>query len=205
MRSWTRRFLITLVRGFVGVRSEWIGCRPSPAPRIYLANHTSHVDTIALMAALPWPVRRLTHPVAARDYWSKSRLRRYIAETVVCAVLIDRKPEPGSQPLAPVEEVLAKGRSIVIFPEGTRSESDEVSEFRSGIFRLAQRFPSIELVPVHLDNLQRILPKGSILPVPITCTARFGTPLRLAPDEDKDTFLRRARAAVIALDRMEGA
>ena len=175
-----RRFLITLVRILVGARSEWLGCTPKPTRRIYFANHGSHVDTIAVMAALPWQVRRRTHPVAARDYWGKTKLHRFIAETVVCAVLIDRKPKPGSNPLEPVERLLEKGQSILIFPEGTRAEGDgEVAEFRSGIFRLAQRFPDIELVPVYLDNLRRILPKGSMLPVPITCTARFGTPLRL--------------------------
>ena len=97
-----RRFLITLVRIAVGARSEWLGCTPKPTRRIYFANHGSHVDTVAVMAALPWQVRRRTHPVAARDYWGKTRLHRFIAETVVCAVLIDRKPGPGSNPLAPV-------------------------------------------------------------------------------------------------------
>jgi 1-acyl-sn-glycerol-3-phosphate acyltransferase len=195
-----RRFLIVLVRVLVGARSEWLGCEPDTVRRIYFANHGSHFDTIAVMAALPWPVRRLTRPVAARDYWGKNKLRRFIAETVICAVLIDRKPNPGSEPLAPLERLLEKGRSILIFPEGTRAEGDEIAEFRSGIFRLAQRFPDIELVPVYLDNLQRILPKGSMLPVPITCTARFGTPLHVEPGEDKAVFLKRARAAVLALD-----
>ena len=195
-----RRFLITLVRIAVGARSEWLGCTPKPTRRIYFANHGSHVDTIAVMAALPWQVRRRTHPVAARDYWGKTKVHRFIAETIVRAVLIDRKPESGSNPLEPVERLLERGQSILIVPEGTRAEGDEVAEVRSGIFRLAQRFPGIELVPVYLDNLRRILPKGSMLPVPITCTARFGAPLRLEPGEEKAAFLQRARAAVLALD-----
>ncbi|MDQ0469403.1 lysophospholipid acyltransferase family protein [Labrys wisconsinensis] len=199
MTALVRRFLIVLVRLLVGARSEWQGCKPDTIRRIYFANHSSHFDTIAVMAALPWPVRRLTHPVAARDYWGKTKLRRFIAETVLRAVLIDRKPEPGSEPLAPIERLLETGRSILIFPEGTRAEGDEVAEFRSGLFRLGQRFPDVELVPVYLDNLQRILPKGSMLPVPITCTARFGASLHVEEGEDKAAFLRRARAAVLAL------
>ncbi len=203
MNTLVRRALIMLVRLLVGARSEWLGCKPTTAARIYFANHGSHFDTVAVMAALPWPVRRLTHPVAALDYWGKNRFRRYVAETVVCAVLIDRKPKKGSEPLAPLERLLEKGRSILIFPEGTRAEDGEMAEFRSGLYRLAERFPTVELVPVYLDNLQRILPKGSMLPVPITCTARFGVPLRVEPGEDRAAFLRRARDAVLALgDRM---
>ncbi|MBW8789996.1 1-acyl-sn-glycerol-3-phosphate acyltransferase [Rhizobium ruizarguesonis] len=194
-----RRFLVLLVRILVGARSEWRGCAPDPSRRIYFANHNSHIDTVAVMAALPWPVRRMTHPVAARDYWGTSAFRRFIAEKGLRAVLIDRKPLPDTDPLAPIERLLEEGRSVLIFPEGTRSTTDEIAPFRSGIFRLACRFPDVDLVPIHLDNLQRILPKGSMLIVPITCTARFGKPLRVEPGEEKAEFLARARAAVIEL------
>ena len=194
-----RRFLVLLVRILVGARSDWRGCAPETRRRIYFANHSSHFDTVAVMAALPWPVRQLTHPVAARDYWGVSETRRFIAEKCLRAVLIDRKPPPGSDPLAPLVKLLEQHRSILIFPEGTRGSSEEIAAFRSGIYRLACRFPDVDLVPIYLDNLSRILPKGSWLIVPITCTARFGTPLRVAPGEDKDTFLNRARDAVIAL------
>ncbi|MDW6020743.1 lysophospholipid acyltransferase family protein [Mesorhizobium sp. BAC0120] len=201
MTALIRRFLVVLVRILVGARSEWQGCRPDTRRRIYFANHSSHFDTVAVMAALPWEVRRRTHPVAARDYWGVSRLRRFIAEKLLRAVLIDRQPAPGSQPLAPLEHVLEEGRSILIFPEGTRAEGDEIAAFKSGIYRLALAFPDVELVPVYLDNLSRILPKGSWLVVPITCTARFGTPLRVEPGEQKEAFLERARAAVKALGK----
>ncbi|MGR4844241.1 lysophospholipid acyltransferase family protein [Rhizobium laguerreae] len=194
-----RRFLVLLVRILVGARSEWRGCAPDPSRRIYFANHNSHIDTVAVMAALPWPVRRMTHPVAARDYWGTNAFRRFIAEKGLRAVLIDRKPLPDTDPLAPIEHLLEEGRSVLIFPEGTRSTTDEIAPFRSGIFRLACRFPDVDLVPIHLDNLQRILPKGSMLIVPITCTARFGKPLRVEPGEEKAEFLARARAAVIEL------
>jgi 1-acyl-sn-glycerol-3-phosphate acyltransferase len=194
-----RRLLVFLVRILVGARSDWRGCAPETQRRIYFANHSSHFDTVAVMAALPWPVRRLTHPVAALDYWGKSPFRRFIAEKCLRGVLIDRKPPPHSDPLAPLEKLLDEGRSILIFPEGTRGESEEIAPFRSGIFRLAQRFPDVDLVPIYLDNLSRILPKGSWLIVPITCTARFGTPLRVMPGEDKAAFLHRAREAVVSL------
>jgi 1-acyl-sn-glycerol-3-phosphate acyltransferase len=199
MTALVRRLLVVLVRILVGARSEWRGCEPDTVRRIYFANHGSHFDMIAVMAALPWPVRRLTHPVAARDYWGAGRLRRFIAEKCLRAVLIDRQPKPNSQPLAPLERLLEDGRSILIFPEGTRATDDEIAPFRSGIFRLACRFPDVELVPVYLDNLKRIMPKGSMLVVPITCTARFGAPLSVEPGEGKAAFLERARNAVIEL------
>jgi 1-acyl-sn-glycerol-3-phosphate acyltransferase len=199
MIAFIRRLLVFLVRILVGARSDWRGCAPDTGRRIYFANHSSHFDTVAVMAALPWPVRRLTHPVAALDYWGTSPFRRFIAEKCLRGVLIDRKPPPHSDPLGPLEKLLDDGRSILIFPEGTRGESEEIAAFRSGIFRLAQRFPDVDLVPIYLDNLSRILPKGSWLVVPITCTARFGTPLRVMPGEDKAAFLRRAREAVVSL------
>lgn len=201
MTTLIRRFLVVLVRILVGARSDWRGSLPDTRRRIYFANHGSHFDTIAVMAALPWEVRRLTHPAAARDYWGKTPLRRFIAEKVLRAVLIDRKPEPGSQPLLPLEKLLADGRSILIFPEGTRADGEEIAPFKSGIYRLALNFPDAELVPVYLDNLRRILPKGSWLVVPITCTARFGAPLHVETGEEKDAFLERARAAVKMLGK----
>lgn len=199
MTGLIRGILLALVRILVGARGDWRGVEPSSARRIYFANHSSHFDTVAVIAALPAEVRRLTHPAAARDYWGASALRRFIAGKVLRAVLIDRKPEPGSLPLAPLEALLKQGQSILIFPEGTRGEGEEIAEFRSGIYRLALDFPDVELVPVYLDNLRRVLPKGSWLIVPITCTARFGAPLKVEPGEAKSAFLSRARAAVKAL------
>lgn len=193
-----RRLLVLLVRILVGARSDWRGCAPDTRRRIYFANHSSHFDTVAVMAALPWPVRRLTHPVAASDYWGSSGFRKFIAEKCLRAVLVDRKPRVHSDPLGPLERLLEEGRSILIFPEGTRGTS-EVVAFRSGLFHLARRFPDVDLVPIYLDNLSRILPKGSWLIVPITCTARFGAPLRLMPGEEKAAFLSRARDTVIDL------
>lgn len=194
-----RRLLIAFVRLLVGARSDWRGCAPDTRRRIYFANHSSHFDTIAVMAALPWQVRRLTHPVAARDYWNTNALRRFIAVRGLRALLIDRKPTRHSDSMEQLERLIDSGRSILIFPEGTRSACEDVGPFKGGLFRLAQKRPDIELVPVYLDNLRRIMPKGSFLLVPITCTARFGMPLHLQADETKAEFLNRARTAVLSL------
>jgi 1-acyl-sn-glycerol-3-phosphate acyltransferase len=86
----------------------------------------------------------------------------------------------------------------VIFPEGTRSNKGEPQAFKAGLYHLAEQFPGVPLIPVWIDNVQRVMPKGEVVPVPILCTASFGPPLQLAPGEDKRAFLDRARLAVIA-------
>lgn len=195
-----RTLLIGLTRFLVGGHGVWIGTHPSQRQRIYFANHSSHLDTILLWAALPPALRKTTHPVAAADYWGKSRIRRHIACKVLNGVLIDRdgKRTKGG-PLAPLNAVLAKGESLIIFPEGTRAFDRLPGAFKPGLFHLAEANPGVELVPVFLDNLRRALPKGSLLPAPIICAVRFGAPIALEPGETKPDFAARARAAVVAL------
>lgn len=190
--------IIGLTRFLVGGNGLWLGCAPSARQRIYFANHSSHLDTIILWAAMPPDIRRRVRPVAAADYWGVGRFRRYIALKVLNAVLVDRKAR-GSNPLEPLEAALAAGDSLIIFPEGTRGLEELPGTFKSGLYHLASHFPDVELVPVFLDNLRRALPKGSLVPVPISCVARFGCPVAVAAGETKPKFLERARAAVEAL------
>lgn len=200
MTALLRSLLLGLVRLLVGAHARWDGCAPSSDRRIYFANHTSHLDTLVIAAALPGPYRGRVHPAAARDYWGKSALRRFIAERCLGAVLIDRRPHGRQDPLQPLEAVLAAGDSLILFPEGTRGDG-EIGRFKSGLYHLARHFPDAEIVPVHLENLHRILPKGSPLLVPLICSLRIGAPVALQAGEGRDAFLQRARAALIALDR----
>ena len=191
--------LVGVVKLLVGAYGRWIGTAPGPAQRIYFANHTSHIDTLAIWSSLPRALRRRTRPIAARDYWG-SGLKKYIATRGFGAVLIDRAREHAEvDPLEPLRAALREGDSLIIFPEGTRGAAALPAKFRSGLFRLASEFPSVELIPVYLDNLHRSLPKGALLPVPVVCTVRFGAPVSRIPDESKEAFLERARDAVIAL------
>lgn len=187
------------VKLLVGAYARWIGCQPGPAQRIYFANHTSHIDTLAIWSALPIPLRRHTHPVAARDYWGRG-FKHYIATQALGAVLIDRsRQDPTVDPLDPLRAALRDGDSLIMFPEGTRGASALPAPFRQGIYKLAGEFPTVELIPVYLDNLHRSFPKGAHLPVPMVCTVRFGAPLPRVEAESREDFLERARAAVIAL------
>jgi 1-acyl-sn-glycerol-3-phosphate acyltransferase len=191
--------LVGVVKLLVGAYARWVGSAPGPAQRIYFANHTSHIDTLAIWSSLPRDLRRRTRPIAARDYWGTG-LKKYLATRGFGAVLIDRtRANPDSDPLEPLRASLREGDSLIIFPEGTRGTSATPAAFRSGLFRLAGEFPTVELIPVYLDNLHRSLPKGALLPVPVVCTVRFGAPLALQPGEAKEIFLARARDAVIAL------
>lgn len=190
--------LVGLVKLLVGAHPRWMGSQPSRKQRIYFANHTSHIDTLALWAALPHAQRMSTHPVAAKDYWG-SGFRHYIATKALRAVLIDRNRSDDGNPLEPLIEVLKRGESLIIFPEGTRGQSAVPATFKSGIFHLAEEFSNVELIPVYLDSLHRSMPKGAVFPIPLSCNVRFGSPLIRQPGEAKDSFLARAREAVIAL------
>jgi 1-acyl-sn-glycerol-3-phosphate acyltransferase len=192
--------IVWLARLLVGAYPRWIGCAPSANQRIYFANHSSHMDAVVLWAALPRSLRANTRPVAARDYWGGGGLRGRIAQDELNAVLIDRaREDPDADPLAPLLQALELGFSLILFPEGTRNPQPLPGPFKSGLYHLAKAFPQVELVPVYLENLHRSMPKGALLPVPIICTVNFGAPMRLAEGEDRDTFLQRARAAVVTL------
>ena len=106
---------------------------------------------------------------------------------------------PEGDPLAPLVRALESGDSIIIFPEGTRGHGDDPQPFKSGLFRLAQMFPQVVLVPAWINNVQRVIPKGEVVPVPILCSVTFGAPIQLEPGEERRPFLDRARRAVMAL------
>jgi len=192
--------LVWLVRVLVGAYPRWIGSVPSANQRIYFANHSSHMDTLVLWAALPHSLRANTRPVAARDYWGVGGIRQQIAQEELHVVMIDRAREnPDADPLEPLQEALGLGFSLIIFPEGTRQPQPLPGPFKSGLYRLAKAFPQVELIPVYLENLHRAMPKGALLPVPIISTVTFGAALKVGESEERDAFLERARQAVVAL------
>ena len=194
------RCLAGVARVLTGARARWRGCAPEFRQRVYFANHTSNLDFVLLWAALPTPLRRVTRPVAAQDYWRGGITREFLARRVFRAVLIERRQvTKENNPLAPMLESLRAGESLIIFPEGTRQPDGEVGNFKPGLFHLAKACPEVEFVPVFIENLNRVLPKGEIFPVPILCSVNFGTPLRLAEGEGKAAFLDRARAALLNL------
>jgi 1-acyl-sn-glycerol-3-phosphate acyltransferase len=193
------QFLVWLVRLLVGAYPRWLGTTPSAAQRIYFANHTSHVDTIVVWSAMPDDIRSRVRPIAAKDYWNKTALRRHILLQGLNGVLIDRLRVADADPLDPLRDALQHGDSLIMFPEGTRKAQALPSPFKRGIAKLAAEFPEVELVPVYCENLHRIMPKGTFFPVPFACNVRFGAPIKRGADESEELFLERARGAVVAL------
>jgi 1-acyl-sn-glycerol-3-phosphate acyltransferase len=166
--------------------------------RIYFANHSSHLDTLTILSALPLRARLQTRPVAARDYWGASKLRQWVAEKVLNVVFIDRVRQEGQDPLEPVHAALKDGYSLIFFPEGTRNQAEMPLPFKGGLYHLAQTHEAARLTPVYLVNLYRILPKGS-LPVPLINRIQFGDVMPRVEDESKADFLTRAHALVCDL------
>jgi len=205
--------LAAIARGISGVQVQWAGCEPDDRQRVYFANHTSHLDFVVLWSALPSEIRAVTRPIAARDYWDETPLRRYLAENVFHAVLLERgslaktkNPEEahfvGRHLIEDMASALGDRNSLILFPEGTRGTGEKIAPFRSGLYHLSLRRPDVELVPAYLENLNRILPKGEFLPVPMLSLLTFGKPMQVAPDEERDAFLERAREAVGSLRRI---
>ena len=228
--NWRAKTMSWLLLGFVrlltGAQARWYGCPPKAEQRIYFANHQSHADLVLIWAALPQELRSITRPIAAKDYWTTSRFKRWITSAVFNAVYVERgKKENGGQipiahshdamprasaeklesdpdssdPLQPLIDALASGDSLILFPEGTRGFAEDPQPFKSGLYNLARQFPDVVLVPAWIHNVQRVMPKGEVVPVPVLCSVTFGEPLQLGADESRADFLQRARAAVMAL------
>jgi 1-acyl-sn-glycerol-3-phosphate acyltransferase len=199
----TSRLLALTARLLSGATTRWVDCQPDTCQRVYFANHTSHLDVLVLWSALPGEVRGLTRPVAARDYWEKGRIRRYLANDVFHALLIDRENIKVHQsPVDLMIKAIGETYSLIVFPEGHRNTGTEMDQFKSGLYYLAKKRPDLELVPVHIDNLNRVLPRGEFLPVPLLSCITFGAPLWLEAGEPKAHFLQRARDAVRRLKDM---
>lgn len=189
--------LIQLLRFFTGAQARWTNGQAPRHQSIYFANHTSHLDIVLLWAVLPSDIRNKTMAVGAADYWTKTPLRRWLAERLFNAILIERKNiTRKNNPITQLIRALDQGKSLIIFPEGGRCSDSETKTFKGGIYHLAKMRPKVDLIPVYIDNANRVLPKGELLPVPLICSVSFGTSLHLEDNEIKTVFLKRMQSAV---------
>ena len=199
MKQLTVPFLAIIAKIISGATVRWVDCEPDDCQRIYFANHTSHLDALILWSSLPKRIRMHTRPVAAVDYWRGGPVRRYLA-TAFNLLLIDRKKiKVHNSPITMMLREIGTTQSLIVFPEGGRNPTGEVKEFKSGLYHLAKKRPELELVPVYIDNVNRVMPKGEFLPVPLLSCISIGCPIWLETGENKTEFLTRARQAVLAL------
>ncbi len=193
--------IVLFARAITAVRASWPESGMQTRRCVYFANHSSHGDFILIWTVLPPRLRRRLRPVAGADYWLKSTLNSFIGRDVFNAVLIERDREARkADPVTQMTQALDAGSSLILFPEGTRNLTEQILQpFKSGLFHLAQARPDIDLVPVWIDNLNRVMPKGEFVPIPLICTVSFGEPLHIGEAEEKAEFLARAEAALLAL------
>lgn len=193
--------IVLVCKGITAVRADWRGAAPETRQRVYFANHTSNADLPMVWSVLPPSLRDRVRPVAAADYWLASPLRAFFGGEVFRGVLIDRRPEAREEdPMAAIVAALDEGSSLILFPEGKRNMGPEaLLPFKAGLYNIGVARPEVELVPTWIANLNAVMPKGAMIPLPLIATVTFGAPLRVQEGEAKDAFLARAAAALAAL------
>ena len=183
-----------IIRLICGANSIWYKCQPSEKPTVYYANHSSHLDFPLIWASMPENIRKKLHPIAGKDYWNKNWIKRFISCKIFNSVLIERfNINQNNYPIDKIAELLKNGDSILIFPEGTRGLNNEINQFKNSLFHLYKKCPNVQFVPIYLNNLNRILPKGEFLPVPILSSIIIGQPLVFESHIDKTDLINKAK------------
>lgn len=156
---------------------------PVKGPAIVVSNHNSHLDTLVLMTLLPWSMLPLLRPVAAKDYFLHPPLLAWFALTIMHIIPLERQVVARSEdPFAPCSEALRNGEILILFPEGSRGDPEQLGTFKTGIAHLAKRNPNVPILPVFLHGLGKALPKGEAIFVPFFCDVFVGDPIRWSGD-----------------------
>jgi 1-acyl-sn-glycerol-3-phosphate acyltransferase len=183
---------------FIGLRTRGREHLPANDPFILIANHSSHLDTVAVLSLFPLSRLRRIRPCAAADYFERTRLISFLSRTFFNVLPIERtNVHREDHPVQRMREALERGESLLLFPEGTRGASKAIAPFKSGVARLVEQAEHVPVVPVYLANLGRALPKGEFVPVPFFCEVRIGAPLALAGSREE--ILAALRHAIEAL------
>jgi 1-acyl-sn-glycerol-3-phosphate acyltransferase len=175
---------------------------PTAPPFILIANHSSHLDTLSMMAPLPWRVRERTHPIAAGDTFFESVATGTFAAFALNALPLWRKKCDPRDVKALRERMLGMPCGYVLFPEGTRSRTGEMAKFKRGLGVLVAG-TDVPVYPCRLDGAFEALPSNRKLPSFGRVTLTIGEPLRFAAvSNDGDGWSRIAREAEEAVRRV---
>ena len=189
------RFVMLVLLGVHVRRRELL---PTQGPAVIVANHNSHLDTLALMALYPLRLLDRIRPVAAIDYFLTTRGLRFIAEDIVRTVPVKRhREDPDEDPMVECHKALERGEILILYPEGTRGEPEKLAGFKKGIAHLVKAHPGVPVTPVFMHGLGKVLPKGSLVPVPFTCDVFVGPAYRW--EGSIEGFMARTEAAMTAL------
>ena len=187
----------------IGVSFENVKLIEDSDQFIIVANHNSHFDTIAIMAALPSEKRKNTCAVAAGDYFGKTSFSGSLMQLFFNAILINRNRKEGEpSSLEVLDQKLKEGKSLIIFPEGSRGEPGSIRDFKKGVAILLKDNPTVPFIPVYLDGFGRVLPKGKMLVVPLICKVRFGLPL-FTKNESVESNLEEVKKSVLELKQKD--
>lgn len=164
---------------FLGLRVRGREHLPREGPAVVVANHASHLDTLALLSLFPLSTLHRVRPVAAGDYFLRNHVVEQLARTFFHILPIRRQAGgEGEEPLAAMAQALDRGEILLLFPQGTRGEPGSFAPFKPGVGMLLERRPGTPVVPVGLRNFGRSLPKGALLPVPFFGEVDIGEPRR---------------------------
>ena len=180
-------FFLVIVRPLVliviGLNIRHRGRIPLKGPAIVVSNHNSHLDTLVLMTLLPWPMLRQLRPVAAKDYFLRNRVLAWFALNIMHIIPLEREIIDRHQdPLAACSEALQNGEILILFPEGSRGDPEQMGTLKTGIAHLAKRNPEVPIIPIFLHGLGKALPKGEAILVPFFCDVFIGEPISWSGD-----------------------
>ena len=148
---------------------------PDKGPAIIVANHNSHLDTMVLMSLFPLCMLSDIHPVAAADYFLRNRFLSWFALNIIGIIPIRRQVRMShDDPLAQASQALEDGKLLILFPEGSRGDPEQMGKLKSGVSHLARRHPDVAVIPIYLHGLGKALPKGEALLVPFFCDVFIG-------------------------------
>ncbi len=197
LRAWCHRIVVRpLMRGFCGLRVTHGDRLPRAGPAILVANHNSHLDTLALFALFSSDEAGSLRSVAAQDYFRAGSLIGWIARRLLGAITVARAWRPAEgDPLAGCSSALDSGEILILYPEGTRGTPGRMSELKAGVAYLARRHPEVPVIPITLSGMDRVLPKGAAVPLPLTVAVNVGQPRCWAGGDCRD-FMAELRTAL---------